>query len=184
MTAFDAVILAGGRARRMGGIDKPGLEVGGTSLLGRALAAVRSADLIVVVGPERDLGDADVVQVQEDPPGGGPVAALAAGLSSVSAPVVVVLGADMPSVDDAAVEGLVAGLGAGAVHGVVGVDEQGSDQYLCAAYRTQALESRLLQVKEPAGASMRILIEGLMLAQLPLGAKAEDIDTPEDLKGR
>ena len=131
MTAFDAVILAGGRASRMGGIDKPALDVGGTSLLSRVLSAVAGADLVVVVGPERDLGDVDIVQVQEDPPGGGPVAALAAGIRSVTARVVVVLGADMPSVDGAAVEGLVAGLGAGAVHGVVGVDEQGRDQYLC-----------------------------------------------------
>jgi molybdopterin-guanine dinucleotide biosynthesis protein A len=184
MTAFDAVILAGGRARRMGGIDKPALEVGGTSLLKRVLSAVTAADLVVVVGPERDLGDVDIVQVQEDPPGGGPVAALATGIRTVTAPVVVVLGADMPSVDGAAVEALVAGLGPDAVHGVVGVDEQGRDQYLCAAYRTQALESRVVQIGELQGASMRSLIDGLMLARLPLGAKAEDIDTPDDLKGR
>ena len=181
MTAFDAVILAGGRARRMGGIDKPALQVGGTSLLRRVLSAVTAADLVVVVGPDRDLDDADIVQVHEDPPGGGPVAALAAGMRSVTAPVVVVLGADMPSVDSAAVEGLVAGLAAGAVHGVVGVDEQARDQYLCAAYRTEALESRLAQFEELQGASMRTLIDGLMLARLPLGAKAADIDTPEDL---
>ena len=31
---------------------------------------------------------------------------------------------------------------------------------------------------------MRSLLDGLMLARLPLGAKAADIDTPEDLKGR
>ena len=184
MTTFDAVILAGGRARRMGGIDKPALEVGGTSLLRRALSAVTGADLVVVVGPERDLGDMDVVQVQEDPPGGGPVAALAAGIRLVTAPVVLVLGADMPSVDSAAAEGLVAGLGVGAVHGVVGVDEQGRDQYLCAAYRTEALGSRLAQIVELHGASMRTLIDGLMLARLHLGAKAADIDTPEDLKRR
>ena len=32
--AFDAVVLAGGRGTRLGGVDKPGLIVGGQSLLG------------------------------------------------------------------------------------------------------------------------------------------------------
>ncbi|MDQ4138070.1 MAG: NTP transferase domain-containing protein, partial [Actinomycetota bacterium] len=41
--AFDAVILAGGRAVRLGGIDKTALEVGGRSLLESALAAVPDA---------------------------------------------------------------------------------------------------------------------------------------------
>ncbi|MHB1877222.1 MAG: molybdenum cofactor guanylyltransferase [Streptosporangiaceae bacterium] len=50
------ILLAGGRARRMGGIDKPALLVGGRTLAARAaLAAVRAgAGQVIVVGPDRD----------------------------------------------------------------------------------------------------------------------------------
>jgi molybdopterin-guanine dinucleotide biosynthesis protein A len=180
MTGFDAVILAGGRARRLGGIDKPALEVGGTSLLGRALAAVVGAERVVVVGPRRDLPD-DVVEVREEPPGGGPVAALAAALPWMSAPIVVVLGADLPAVDEKAVGGLIAALDAVDADGAVAVDESGRDQYLCAAYRASGFRARLEEIDEPRGASMRSLVGGMALERLPLGAKASDIDTPDDL---
>ncbi|UUT34926.1 NTP transferase domain-containing protein [Microbacterium elymi] len=48
-----AILLAGGRASRMGGIDKPRLQIDGVSLLDRAIAAVRSVSAapIVVAGP-------------------------------------------------------------------------------------------------------------------------------------
>ena len=52
MDGWDAVILAGGAARRMGGVDKPGLRVGGRTMLERVVDAVRGAT-VVVVGPPR-----------------------------------------------------------------------------------------------------------------------------------
>ncbi len=47
-----AILLAGGRGSRMGGVNKPLLEVGGTTLLDAAIAAAREAgcDPIVAVG--------------------------------------------------------------------------------------------------------------------------------------
>ncbi|MYU19520.1 NTP transferase domain-containing protein, partial [Streptomyces sp. SID8361] len=51
--AYDAVILAGGAARRLGGVDKPALRVGGRALLDRVLDACRGAGRTVVVGPRR-----------------------------------------------------------------------------------------------------------------------------------
>jgi len=53
---FDTVILAGGRARRMGGADKPALTVGNEPMLvsvARAAAAAGTRRLIVV-GPRRE----------------------------------------------------------------------------------------------------------------------------------
>ncbi|WP_240497415.1 NTP transferase domain-containing protein, partial [Streptomyces hirsutus] len=41
--AYDALVLAGGGARRLGGADKPGVRVGGRSLLDRVLAACSGA---------------------------------------------------------------------------------------------------------------------------------------------
>ena len=46
-----AIILAGGRASRLDGAAKPLLEVGGRTLLDRAIAAVAGCDPIVVGPP-------------------------------------------------------------------------------------------------------------------------------------
>src|SRR4029079_9730524 len=77
---FDAVVLAGGRGRRLGGPSKPEVVVGGRALLDHALAAVAAADRVVVVGPS-GLARPGIPRVLEDPPDGGPVAGLAAGLA-------------------------------------------------------------------------------------------------------
>ncbi|MEH6375729.1 NTP transferase domain-containing protein, partial [Streptomyces sp. KLMMK] len=44
MTGYDAVVLAGGAARRLGGADKPTLRVGGRTLLDRVLEACADAE--------------------------------------------------------------------------------------------------------------------------------------------
>jgi len=51
VTTFDAVVLAGGSARRLGGRDKPALDVGGRSMLDAVVTACAAADRTVVVGP-------------------------------------------------------------------------------------------------------------------------------------
>lgn len=50
MTAYDAIVLAGGAAKRLGGADKPGVLVGGRALLDRVLGACAGAGTTVVVG--------------------------------------------------------------------------------------------------------------------------------------
>jgi molybdopterin-guanine dinucleotide biosynthesis protein A len=81
MSGYAAVILAGGAARRLGGVSKPMLPVGGRSMLARVLAAVPDARPRVVVGPPELALPPGVLRAQEQPPGGGPVAATAAGLA-------------------------------------------------------------------------------------------------------
>jgi molybdopterin-guanine dinucleotide biosynthesis protein A len=92
---FAAVVLAGGRAARLGGQAKPQLVVGSRSMLAAVLAAVPDADPRVVVGPPQPVPDG-VVVLREQPPGGGPVAAMRAGLARVDADVVAVLAGDLP----------------------------------------------------------------------------------------
>ena len=58
---FDAVVLAGGAAARLGGADKPGLDLDGRPLLAHVLDAVAAAPRRVVVGPPRDLRGRSVV---------------------------------------------------------------------------------------------------------------------------
>ena len=76
--SFCAVVLAGGRAARLGGADKASVEVDGRTLLAHALDAVIDAAEVVVVG-EHVPTDRPVTFILEDPRYGGPAAALLTG---------------------------------------------------------------------------------------------------------
>lgn len=81
---YDAVILAGGRGSRLGGIDKAQLMLAGSPLIERPLAAAAGAGRVVVVGPDA-LARPGLLLAREDPPGGGPAAGTAAGLEALIA---------------------------------------------------------------------------------------------------
>ena len=175
--SYDAVVLAGGAARRLGGVDKPALVVGAVSMLDRVLAAVADAALTVVVGPERPTAR-PVAWVREDPPGGGPVAALAAALPSVLSATVAVLAADLPFLDGAAVAQLRAAVGGAA--GALLVDGDGRDQLLVGVWRTAAL--RAAMPAEPAGARLGTVLGRLSVVRVvPDGQPWFDCDTEADL---
>lgn len=163
--AYDAVVLAGGAARRMGGVDKPGLLVGAVSLLDRVLAAVDDAAATIVVGPPRPALR-PVCWAREFPPGGGPAAALAAGLALVRAPAVAVLAADLPFLSPAVLADLrQAAVGA---DGALLVDDAGRDQPLCGVWSTARLRAAIAVVGEPAGLPLRRLLAALTPRRLPV----------------
>src|SRR5262245_37165993 len=122
----------------MGGVAKPGLEVDGRRLLDVALDALVGAATRVVAGGDEAVPDG-VLRVCEEPAGGGPVAGLAAALEVVTAPVVVVLAADLPFVAASHVAQLLAGL-AGTT-AALAVDAHGREQPLLAAYDVAALRA-------------------------------------------
>src|SRR5918912_4034552 len=149
---FAAVVLAGGRAARLGGQAKPQLEVGGRTMLAAVLAAVSDADPRVVVGPPQPVPDG-VVVVREQPPGGGPVPALRAGLSVIDQDVVAVLAGDLPFLTADVITGLRDRL---AGDGVLVVDPAGRDQLLLGVWRTTALRAAVDRVGRPT--SMRAVL--------------------------
>jgi len=142
---FDAVVLAGGRGTRLGGADKPGLIVGDQSLLGSVVSAVTSAgaDRIIVVGPERPGARGRIRYAREDPPGRGPVAALACGLNQVSAPAFVLLAADLPFLQPAHITRLLTALAAPEVPGVVLLDDSARPQWLVSGWAAAGLRGAL-----------------------------------------
>ncbi|RAJ37657.1 molybdopterin-guanine dinucleotide biosynthesis protein A [Kitasatospora sp. SolWspMP-SS2h] len=180
---YDAVVAAGGAGRRLGGIDKPALTVGGRPLLDRVLAACADAREVLVVGPERPTERAGVRWLREDPPGGGPLAAVAAALPAVTAPRVLLLAADLPFLDRPTVGRLLAALdGDGGPDGALLVDADGRDQPLAAAYRTTALRAALAALGDPSGRPLRHLLAPLRLTRLPDPAHASfDCDTWPEL---
>jgi molybdopterin-guanine dinucleotide biosynthesis protein A len=176
VTTWAAIVLAGGSGRRLGGVDKAGVVLGGRTLLDRALAAVGGASPIVVVGPERSVDG--VVWTREDPPGGGPVAGLAAGLAELAdVDFVAVLAVDQPGVTASTVDRLRAAVGTAA--GAVLVAD-GHLQWLAGVWRTAVL--RAAMPGEPDGASLRSVLRPLAPVEVPArSGEADDVDTPEDL---
>ena len=78
-----AIVLAGGRASRVGGVDKTAFTIGERTLLDRALDATNGCLAVTVVGAERPTAR-PMTWVREDPPFGGPAAAIVAGLAASS----------------------------------------------------------------------------------------------------
>ncbi len=83
------ILLAGGLARRMGGGDKALRELGGTSLLARAIAALRPQCEGLVLsanGDPEQFAGFDLPIVADDVPGFmGPLAGILAGLDWIAA---------------------------------------------------------------------------------------------------
>ncbi|MFD9356702.1 NTP transferase domain-containing protein [Streptomyces sp. NPDC060031] len=181
--SYDAVVLAGGAARRLDGADKPALEVGGRTLLDRVLDACADARTTVVVGGRRPTAR-PVHWTREEPPGGGPLAALDAGLRRTTAAQVLVLSADLPFLDAETVRALLDSPGP---EGAMLRDPAGRDQPLVAAYRAEPLRRELALLATEhgnlTGLPLRALTAELDLATVTAAAPLAsfDCDTWDDL---
>ncbi|CAL9510454.1 Molybdenum cofactor guanylyltransferase [Streptomyces sp. enrichment culture] len=182
--AYDAVVLAGGAARRLGGADKPGVRVGGRPLLDRVLAACAGAGTTVVVAAPRPV-TRPVTWAREDPPGGGPLAALDAGLRHTTGEHVVVLSADLPFLDERVVGRLLDTLRTSGADGVLLTDPDGRDQPLVAAYRAPRLRETLALLTArhgaPHGLPLRRLVAELHLTRIADPVASFDCDTWDDI---
>ncbi|MFJ5709067.1 DUF6457 domain-containing protein [Streptomyces sp. NPDC093105] len=198
-TAYDAVVLAGGAARRLGGVDKPGVRVGGLALLDRVLGACAGARRTVVVGDPRPTVR-PVRWTRERRIGTGPVAALDAGaqalLDTEPVPaerdpgVLLVLSADLPFLGGATVGRLLAALDAAPdADAALLTDADGRDQPLVAVYRAGPLRRALDGLRHAHRGldhlPLRGLTGGLRIVRVPVGpdepAASFDCDTWEDI---
>ncbi|MFD5946189.1 NTP transferase domain-containing protein [Streptomyces collinus] len=181
---YDAVVLAGGAARRLGGTDKPGVRVGGRPLLDRVLAACATARTTVVVAAPRPTVR-PVTWAREDPPGGGPLAALDAGLRLTTAEHVVVLSADLPFLHEPTVDRMLSTLRTSGGDGVLLTDPSGRDQPLVAAYRAPRLREELALLAGRhgglAGLPLRRLTAELDLTRISDPVASFDCDTWDDI---
>ena len=174
----DAIVLAGGGSTRFGR-DKLAAVVDGVTLLDRVLNAAAAAEQRIVVGSRRPAAG-DVRWTREDPPGGGPAAGVVAGLDLVHAPWVLLLAGDLPYVNAGTLTRLLEA-GAGG-DGALLVDEAGRRQLLCSAVRADALRERAAGSATWHGCSLRSLLDGLRLVEVPaVAGEAHDIDVPDDL---
>jgi len=200
---MDAIVLAGGRATRLGGTPKPSLiSPMGVTALALVLDACRQAGVrhVVVVGPPDQIGQAivdkrqlsRVVVVQENPPWSGPARGVAAGVAALGQmtrdepatgeDAFLVVACDMPGV----APGIQVLLDTGIIGDGLLATAEGHDQWMLGLYRRAALAAACdcLPQTPPGGRepSMRKLLGKLALTRVTVPATAvDDLDTPDDL---
>ncbi|WP_172192313.1 molybdenum cofactor guanylyltransferase [Actinomyces faecalis] len=213
---YDVVVLAGGTGRRLGGASKPDVVARGRRLLDHVLDGLehlRRPDQaggprrVVVVAPAQVSLPGGVLRALEDPPRGGPVAGVAAGVLALAsqaaadggqvAASTALLACDAPQ-SWRALPVLAARLEqdgrAGQVRdGVVAVEpEDGARlhvQHLVGVYRTRALR----ELVAPGGVGLRDVSVHRTFARLRLGQvdlsrepglrlAAQDLDTWDEVR--
>lgn len=203
---FDAIVLAGGGSTRFG-TDKAAVLVDGVTMLDRVLLVTASATATVVVGPPRPTVR-PVTWTLEDPPSGGPVAAIAAGLRHGTSPLVAVLSCDLPHLTAADLDRLVTRLtepvgpddadadapepdlvtrddhapDLAAVDGYGLRDSSGHPQRLATVYRRDALIAAVERLGDPHGRAVRDLVADLRMTWTDPNRAGDDADTWADLQ--
>jgi molybdopterin-guanine dinucleotide biosynthesis protein A len=147
-------------------------------LLDRALDTVANAERVIVVGPKRATSR-PVTWARERPPGGGPVAAIEAGLGRAKTERVVVVAVDLPLLGKGHIEALARA--DDGMDGAIFVDDNGVDQPLAGIYRATSLRRALRRLPKTSGASVRMLVEKLELVRVHDSLASTDCDTPDDV---
>lgn len=181
-SGFSGVVLAGGTAARMDGVDKASVELHGRTLLELALDAFLDADEVVVVAPDSVPTSRPVTFVCEDPPRGGPVAGLLTGVDAlVRRPRLIgVLAVDMPRVTPATLRRL-----RQAAEGHDGAFLHGGDgrRQLAGVIDARRLDDVRPDLEGQHGMALHRLLAPLRLAEvISSGDEAVDIDSWGDLR--
>ena len=185
MGRLAGIVIAGGEARRFGA-DKLLLrdDQDRTLLDVVCSGAASHADPLIVLGPERTLS-VTVMWTREDPPGGGPGAALIAGLALVPADVerVVVLAGDSPR-GPLCIPRLNGALATNRGVAATLVDAGGREQPITTLYDVAALRDVVAAYGDGANMSARRLLDdlrprGVIGVPDDVGA-ADDVDRPDD----
>lgn len=182
---WSLIVLTGGTARRLDGIDKATVDLAGTTPMELLLQTLPPGVPVIVAGGPVPTSR-PVTFRREDPPGAGPAAGIAAALPDVTTDITAIIAVDMPwamPIIERAVEALAREHAADAV---VPVDQGGRQQLLCSAWRTPALRKAAAAAGPLANQPVRALLTDAVLVELPLEADADlddlaDIDTPADL---
>lgn len=178
------VVPAGGGSRRLGH-DKLTVDVGGTTVLDRLLDGLAYAlpgVPVVAVGPERTTSRT-VRWCREEPPGGGPAAALASALATAgtTSGLVVVLAGDLPFGAEALPALADAVAARPDADAWLADDGRGVRQPLLGVYRLDALLAALGGAA--AGRSVRSLLDGLLVVPVAVPARSLlDVDTEDDVR--
>jgi len=186
---WSAAILAGGRARRLGGRDKAALRIGSASILDRQLALLRPliGRILIVADDETPFAGSGVPVVPDLKPGAGALGGLYTAITAAATPRTLVLACDLPFLEGKFLEALVRRALAGRAQAVVPRTADGW-QPLCAAYHRncvpvmeQALDRDSTGIVEVLPALKVDAIASEELARLGFSERVfRNINTPAD----
>ncbi len=106
-----ALILAGGRATRMGGIAKHELVIEGATIFERQCAVLAPRVAEILVSSRTDVRGFRTVRDTPEATGSGPLAGIAAGLAATRHTWLLVIAGDMPYITDALIDRLIGARG-------------------------------------------------------------------------
>lgn len=179
---FSALILTGGTSSRFGS-DKSQALIGDHSLIENILNGMPPEVEIVIVGPRLPQISRTARFTQEEPIGGGPVAAISAGLTLIETEFVAIFATDMPFAA-LFLKTLIDNFPQGE-DVTIPLDSQGFRQPLCALYRTNSLRRAMIDIGNVSSQSMKRLLGYLDVKELSLPGHLRriliDVDTPSDL---
>lgn len=187
-----AIVVGGGGGERLGGVSKPDLTLGGVRLIDRVCGVLTEAcavGCVAVVPPSVRVPDG-VARTLEDPPGGGPLAGIDAGLRALGVGddvLVVVVSVDAPGVGAFLPALLEPALREGVEGRIVrGGDPEPFDQYLMGVYQAaslrRAIDEAVAAYGSVRGVGVRRVLRALDVERVSVSADAcRDIDTPEDV---
>ena len=177
----DSIVVAGGNATRMGGLDKALLPLG---LSGKALLAdiINSCQgKVFIVGSPRGI-DAEsnqlVTWVPDLNPGGGPAAGIWSGLASISTEYVFVSAADQTLTNETVTKIVSAAQGN---DGAWAIRTDGNGQPLCACVRTELLRELLEPTQGVNQSPLRLLSALNMVGVTVNPNQVVDFDTWQDV---
>jgi molybdopterin-guanine dinucleotide biosynthesis protein A len=186
-----ALIFGGGRATRLGGVNKALLEVGGSRIIDRILEAVTPlSDEVVLLTNDAALENWSTLRtVYDSVPHAGVLPALAAGLAEASSEVCLAVACDMPFVSGRLFE-LLLELQAQGDADVVIPRTEGYLEPMHAVYRRASVEPAIRAALARGEQRMISYFGAVRVREVeavewrgadPLGRAFFNVNTPEDL---
>lgn len=181
MNSVDSIIVAGGNASRLSGIDKAMLPFGsaGNTLLADAVAACPGR--VFVVGLPREISavaDERLIWISDLNPGGGPAAGIWSGLKNVDTQYVFISAGDQ-TLDSETVTAIIEA--ASGNDGAWAIREDGLGQPLCACVNTQSLRDLLAPTQGVNLSPLRLLSTLNMVGVSVKPGQVTDFDTWADV---
>ena len=175
----DSIVVAGGKASRMGGLDKAMLPLGlrGNALLAEVIKSC-PGKVFVVGYPRESIAAGDFTWLPDLNPGGGPAAGIWSGLASVTSEYVFVSAADQTLAPET-VSALIAA--AAGNDGAWALRSDGSGQPLCACVRTDLLRDLMAPTQGINQSPLRLLSVLNMVGVTVNPDQVVDFDTWQDV---
>lgn len=177
----DSIVVAGGNATRMGGLDKAMLPLGpsGKALIADVINSCQGK--VFIVGSPREIDTESnqlVTWVPDLNPGGGPAAGIWSGLASISTEYVFISAADQTLTNETVTKIVSTAQGN---DGAWAIRADGKGQPLCACVRTELLRGLLEPTQGVNQSPLRLLSALNMVGVTVNPNQVVDFDTWQDV---